>query len=98
MQPEPIAKTLEAVFKELSVSKKDALQDVYSAIWLLLDEKEKKHTRPWRLKGGVLTLHIDSPAWMHALNLKKARLLKQLQEKIGRDTVKDIRLRIGVLK
>lgn len=98
MRAEPIARTLEAVFKELSASKKDARQDVSNALLSLLDEEEKKHIKPQGLRGGVLTLHIDSPARMYALNLKKARLLKQLQERTEPRAVKDIRLRIGALK
>ena len=95
MRPEPIAKTLEAVFKELSSAKKDASEAACNELAALLDEKEKKHIKPQGLRAGVLTVHIDSPARMYALNLKKSQLLRKLQEKTGRDTVKEIRLRIG---
>jgi hypothetical protein len=97
MQPELITKTLEAVFKELSSAKKDLSEMACNELTALLDEKERKHIRPQGLRAGILTVHIDSPAWMYTLNLKKAWLLQQLQEKIGRDALKDIRLRIGAL-
>lgn len=98
MRAEPIAKTLQAVFEGLSAPKKDARQEVCAALVSLLDEEEKKHIKPWNLESGVLTLHIDSPARMYALNLKKNRLLQQLRERIKPQAVKEIRLRIGALK
>jgi hypothetical protein len=98
MRAEPIAKTLQAVFEGLSAPKKDPRQEVCGALVSLLDEEEKKHVKPWKLESGVLTLHIDSPARMFALNLKKARLLQQLRERIKPQAVKEIRLRIGALK
>lgn len=98
MRAEPIAKTLQAVFEGLGASKKGARLEVCGALVSLLDEEEKKHIKPWNLQGGVLTLHIDSPARMYALNLKKARLLKQLQESTSPGAVKEIRLRIGALR
>lgn len=98
MRAEPIARTLEAVFKELTAAKKGAQEDAGSALLSLLDEEEKKHIKPQGLRGGILTLHVDSSARMYALNLKKARLLKQLQEKTEPRAVKDIRLRIGAIK
>ncbi len=84
MKAEQIAKTLEAVFKELSASKKDTQQMVYNELMAQLDEKERRHIRPGSLHRGVLTLYIDSPAWMYSLNLKKARLLKRLQETVDK--------------
>lgn len=98
MRAEPIAKTLQSVFEGLSAPKKDARQEVCGALVSLLDEEEKKHVKPWNLQSGILTLHIDSPARMYTLNLKKARLLQQLRERIKPQAVKEIRLRIGALK
>ena len=95
---EPISRTIEAVFQRLSLAKKDARQIICELLLDLLDEKEKKHAQPSSLERKILTLNVDSPGWMYSLNLKKARLLKTLQEKAGSDIIKDIRLKIGTLK
>lgn len=71
---------------------------MYNALLGLLDEKEKKHIKPHGLRSAVLTLYVDSPAWMYALNLKKAQLIRRLQEKISQDIVKEIRFRIGTIR
>lgn len=98
MKTEPIRKTVEGIVQGLSSIKKDTRQIVYNEFMNQLDEKEKAHVRPWSLQNNILTLHIDSPSWMYSLNFKKSRLLKTLQEKSGRDIVKEIRLKIGALK
>ena len=98
MKAEPISKTIEAVLWGLSSAKKEARYIVYEMLLEALDEKEKKHAQPLCLEKKILTLNVDSPAWMYSLNLKKARLLKTLQEKVGSDVIKEIRLKIGILK
>lgn len=97
MAAEQIGKTIEGILKELVSVKKETKQVIYDTIIALLDEREKQHIQPYNYKNAVVTLHIDSPAWMYAFNLKKKQFLKALQEKAGEE-VKEIKLRIGVIK
>lgn len=95
---EPISKTIEAVFEKISSSKKDEEQMIRSVLTEALNRKEAAHMRPFCLHKKVLTIHVDSPGWMYAMNLKKNKLLKILQEKAGVGIINEIRLRIGPLK
>ena len=98
MKAEPIAKTIEAVFHQICSSQKNKQQVIYEILNSELDEKESRHIQPWDFKDKVLTLRVDSPGRMYLLNLKKAKLLKVLQEKAGKDIISEIRLRIGPVK
>lgn len=98
MKAEPIAKTLEAVFLQISPERKNQQQVIYEILRLGLTEEESRHVQPWDFKDKVLTLRVDSPGRMYQLNLKKAKLLKVLQEKAGKDIISEIRLRIGPVK
>ena|SRR3989338_441100 len=98
MKAEPIAKTLEAVFRQISSAQKSHQQVIYEILNSELDKKELRHIQPWDFKDKSLTLRVDSPARMYSLNLKKAKLLKVLQEKAGKDIISEIRLRIGPIK
>ena len=98
MRPERIKDTLEVILQKLhsqGKNKEEALSDILMS---QLAPEERAHVQPWSLRKGVFTLHIDSPGWMYALNLKKAQLLKELQARTNRETIKDIRLRIGRVK
>jgi hypothetical protein len=53
-----------------------------------LTKKELQHIKLCNIKGKVMTLNVDSSAWLYALNFKKRELAKSLG-------LKEIRLRIG---
>lgn len=95
MAIEPIGKTIETIFRDLSSSKQDNKQRAYDTFLALLDEKEKAHIEPWSLENGVLTVCVDSPARLYTLHLKKQKLLKILQDKTGPGIIERIRLKIG---
>lgn len=95
MKAEPIAKTLEAVFHQISSAQKSHQQVIYEILNSELGKEELRHIQPWDFKDRVLTLRVDSPARMYALNFKKVKLLKVLQEKAGKDIISEIRLRVG---
>lgn len=95
---ERIAKTIEDVLKGITLAKKDTKQIIYDTIIEQLDAEEKKHIQPYDFRKNIVTVHIDSPARMYAFNLKKKQLLAIVQKKAGEGAIKDIKLRIGIIK
>lgn len=93
---EPIGNIIESIFKDLTSQKKEKERDIFNILLSQFNEQEKKHIKFLSLYKKVLTLKIDSPVWMYSINLKKPRLLKIAQDKIGRDMIEKIHLKIGV--
>ncbi|MEJ2470866.1 MAG: DUF721 domain-containing protein [Desulfuromonadales bacterium] len=56
------------------------------------------HTRPTRIRDGVLDVNVDHPAWMQQLQLMKPKILHQLNKAIGKSQLKDIYLKRGTIK
>ena len=54
-----------------------------------------RHAQPQALRGGKLALVVDSPAWMQQLSLMKPEIIEKLNRDLGRETVKDITLKLG---
>ena len=54
-----------------------------------------RHAQPRALRGGKLALVVDSPAWMQQLSLMKPEIIEKLNRNLGRETVKDLTLRLG---
>lgn len=54
-----------------------------------------RHAQPAAIRGGKLTLIVDSPAWMQQLALLKPELIAKLNGRLGRETVRDIILKFG---
>ncbi|MBF0188385.1 MAG: DUF721 domain-containing protein [Magnetococcales bacterium] len=72
-----------------------------SRIWQrwpeVVGEQMAKHTEPYRLIGGVLTVRADSPVWVTELNHLKGALMEKLKQASFQE-VTDIRFRTGVLR
>ncbi len=54
-----------------------------------------RHARPASLRGSRLMLVVDSTAWMQQLSLMKPEIKEKLNANLGRESVREITLRIG---
>ncbi len=54
-----------------------------------------RHARPLSLRGSKLMLVVDSPAWMQQLSLMKPELRDKLNAGLGKESVREIALRLG---
>lgn len=52
-----------------------------------------KHIRAVEVKGRTLLVKTDNPAWRTEIAFQKDELLRIINEKIGPDTIRDIRFR-----
>ncbi len=52
-------------------------------------------TRPVRIREGVLEVNVDQPTWMQQLQLMKPKILAQLNDELGKATIKDLYLKRG---
>lgn len=86
---------LKSVFAELD-KKKNVSQEAVTALWKeLAGEKGLAHAKPTSLRRKVLTVRVDSSAWLQELVMQKRRLLKGLKRTLGKDRITEIRFRIG---
>ena len=60
-----------------------------------IDRDAAMHTKPVAIKKNILTIEVDSSAWLYVLNLKKKSILASMQKQAGKDKIEDIRFRIG---
>ena len=58
----------------------------------LLGPMIKKYTRNIKLEDRVLVLHIDSAPLKSELTIMKASIITRINEKLGEDFIKDVRI------
>ena len=58
-----------------------------------LDKETKKHINPKSISRGKLILHSDSSSFTYNFNLKKEKILKEIQKEFPE--IKGIRVKIG---
>ena len=91
-----IKQIIEKVVDHIATNKKVTqfyLQQMWSDI---LDKPEQEHTQLIGEKEGVLSVLVDSPAWLYQMNTRKSFILEKIQHKIP--SVKNIHFKIGKVR
>jgi|TARA_B100001094_G_scaffold3354_1_gene3002 predicted nucleic acid-binding Zn ribbon protein len=57
----------------------------------VVGKKISENTNPQGVEHGTLTVSVSNPAWRQELLFKKKEIIKQLNEKIGENTIKEVR-------
>ena len=84
---------LPQVIEQLSL-RQPQTQNKIQRIWEnLTDERTAAHCALSDFSGGQLTILVDSSPWLYQMNLKKKKILEQLQEEIAE--IKMIHFKIG---
>ena len=90
----PVGDIVKAVFERLESGKTLTKEDVDER-WKEVAGNAAAHTRPVALRKSVLTVFVDSSAWMQEMTLRKRIILKQLKRAFGKDKISGIHFRIG---
>jgi predicted nucleic acid-binding Zn ribbon protein len=88
---EHIRQTLPGVIKTIEQNRRAQAEATLGFLQDSLSAGERKHVKCVALHSGVLTVNVDSSAWLYQLSLKKEGLLKK-------SGLKNIRFRIGEIK
>ena len=97
-EPSPISPTLDRLVRHLGGSSTSTLQQVFGSWPDLVGDQVAVHSRPVRLRDGVLSLVVDEPAWATQLRLLEAQLLTRLDVVLGAGVVTGLRVRVGPLE
>lgn len=76
--------------------KKNGPDDKVERIWQgLLNKKEGRHTKLIGIHNGVLSIRVDSPAWLYHMKIRQSKILERLKEEIA--DIRDIRFKLGTM-
>ena len=95
--PEYIKDILGKVVKKLEAKKRGNKGEILKS-WGDITGDIASHARPVIIKQQVLTVEVDSSAWLYALNLKKRKILEDIKKAVGEEKIKDIRFKIGEVR
>lgn len=71
-------------------------EEELAAAWpAIAGEVAARFSYPLRYKSRVLTIAVSQPAVLWTLDRSKATLLARLQEKFGKDVIRDLRFQAG---
>jgi hypothetical protein len=90
-----VGELMPRILKDWKLDEKQRGEEITTAWREIVGEFFSQHTAPDAIKRGVLTIRVLHSTIHHALNMEKARLLARLQERFGKDGVRDIKFRHG---
>lgn len=95
-RPVPVAELMATLFRGKPAEKR--LEE--GKIWLLWDAAVGRQiaakARPVSFRDGVLTVAVANAPWMQQLTFLKKGIVEKLNERLGRELVRDIYLKAGV--
>ena len=67
-------------------------QNTAVVVWdAVVGEKVSQNTKPISVEHGVITVSVSNPTWRQELLFKQQDIIKQLNNKLGKNTIKEIR-------
>ena len=87
-----IGDVLKDMFKEYGLERKYEQAEIGHIWGKLLGPSVANVTRKVTLKNGLLTVYLDSGLVKHELGMMRTRLIKALNDEVGKELITDIRL------
>ena len=93
--PELVRGLVERVIRGLSIESRLRGHSVESAWPRAVGERLAPHTRATTLREGLLTVEVRSAGWMHEVGFRRQELRRLINEELGGQYVREIRVRLG---
>lgn len=92
---QPIGKILETVVRDLGLTKKLSEQRAVIEWPDVVGRRVAEHARAVRVDGGKLFVEVDSSVWTQELTMMKLEILRQINDRIGRDAIDNVHFVLG---
>tara|TARA_B100001996_G_scaffold296827_1_gene237164 strand:- start:124 stop:399 length:276 start_codon:yes stop_codon:yes gene_type:complete len=88
---EHIAGAIKKLIKKKGLEKEINQQKAVEVWGEVVGQKIKEHTEPLEVRFGVLTVKTTSPVWRQELQFQKNNIVKSINKKLIKTTIKDVR-------
>jgi predicted nucleic acid-binding Zn ribbon protein len=94
-KPAPLGGILQKALEASSIDVDLSLHRLWERWTDLVGPSIAENARPAAIKGRLLLVHVSSAPWMQQLHYLKDELMEKLNSSLGKESVKDIRFKIG---
>jgi predicted nucleic acid-binding Zn ribbon protein len=92
--PHPVSESLDRVTRRIGAPRASVLTEVFSRWEQVVGAEVAAHAEPRSLRGGVLVIAVDQPAWATQLRFLGADLLARVRDATGCSEVTEIQVRV----
>lgn len=96
--PESIGDILKRVTRKLGIDKKLSEQTVFLVWDETVGKQIARHARPAHIRRGRLTVFVENSGYIQEYSFLKKDLQQKLNEKLGKNAVRDIIFRVGKIE
>ncbi len=93
--PEHIGSILDSLFKQQGIEEPIRVHRALLDWDRLAGRDVAGHARAAYIEHGTLIVEVDSPAWMHRLQMQEGELRDRLNRHFGEEIIRRIRFRLG---
>ncbi|TAL17142.1 DUF721 domain-containing protein [bacterium] len=90
--PAPLSKLLKNFLSEARKNYPEGAHRLYEIWPEAVGPSLARVTRPLSLSAGKLTVAVEGAVWLQELSLFKSQLISNLNERLGKDSIKSVRL------
>ena len=92
---EHIGKILDSFFKQRGIEESIRVQQAVLEWDSLVGDVVSKHAKAVHIEHGTLIVEVESPGWMHRLQMQELELRTRVNRHFGEDIIRQIRFRLG---
>ena len=93
-EPSPLGASLDRVVRHLGGTSADAVTELFRRWPELVGSTVGSHSRPIKLRDGVLVVAVADPAWATQLRFLEVTLVERLQAELGPEAVRRMEVRV----
>lgn len=97
-EPLPVHEALDGWIRRKGLSREFLQYSVWLRWSELVGEHLARRTQPHTLDGDTLVVRVASSAWLNELNFMKHDLLRSINAGLGKQVVRQLRLRVGPIR
>ena len=95
--PHPAGSVLKGLLEQAGFERQIRRFSVFEDWPELVGTKLAEHSQPWKIRGDVLEVRVDHAIWMQQLQLRKAEILREINARLGTDSIRDLFWRFGMV-
>jgi predicted nucleic acid-binding Zn ribbon protein len=93
--PQHIGTILDSLFKQQGIEEPIRIHRAVVGWDSLVGDTISRHARAVHIEHGTLIVEVESPGWMHRLQMQELELRTRVNRHFGEDVIRQIRFRLG---
>jgi len=95
---EPLGRVLEQAIQNFRKGTDLELTRIWEHWDRIVGETVAENAQPAAFKGDILVVHVVSSTWIQQLRFVKDEMILKLNQALGKELIKEIKFKTGVLK